>query len=201
MFTIGITGNIGSGKSTVSKILKGLGAKVISADELAHNELKKGAISYKKVISIFGEDILRKGVIDRKKLGQIVFRDAKKLKVLNKIIHPQVIKIIKSEIKRFYKQNNERILVIEVPLLFEVGLDRLVDFTVVVNTKKSIRIKRVQEKLKISKSEILAREAFQLPVQEKIRYADIIIDNSSSNENLRKRVKEIWQRLYQRAKN
>ncbi|MBF0384923.1 MAG: dephospho-CoA kinase [Candidatus Omnitrophica bacterium] len=200
MLVIGITGNIGSGKSTISGFFKKLGAKILDADLLARLELSSTSRSFDKIIKAFGPEIIEKGEIDRKKLAKIVFNNPRRLKKLNGIIHPPVLKAISREIDKHRREKKKHILVIDVPLLFETGLDKKVDYAILVNVRKDEGVKRAARKLGISRSEIIKRAAYQMPIKQKIRYADIIIDNNLSKEKARKRVKEICQKLSLRSR-
>ena len=128
---IGVTGGFGTGKSTVAAMFRKKGATLLDADKIAHNSILPGRPCYKKVLSLFGSDILgRGGRIDRKKLGKIVFADKKKLNLLNSVIHPEVIKEIREEVKK--KSSRRRFYVVDVPLLIESGFSKSVDELVVV---------------------------------------------------------------------
>ncbi|MBU1727086.1 MAG: dephospho-CoA kinase [Candidatus Omnitrophica bacterium] len=185
---LGITGSFGSGKSSVSGIFRSLKAKVIDADQLAHQCLNRGSVSYKKIVRVFGKTILDKDLlIDRKKLARIVFNDRDSLKKLNSIIHPQVVKWIKKDISLA----REGIVVLDVPLLVEAGLKDLADKLIVVNIDKRQQIKRIQAKTKMSREDILRRIACQIPLRKKLRLADFVIDNSGTRQETKKQVEEI----------
>src|SRR5690554_3104871 len=132
---IGLTGGIASGKSTVSSYLEELGAIIIDADKIAKYTLKKGEKAFKGVIDYFGEDILnRDGEINRSKLARIIFNDQKKRKILENITHPIIIKKINKKIEEYQESN--RIIILDAPLLFEVGLDKDVDQSCLVYVDK-----------------------------------------------------------------
>ena len=185
---IGVTGNMGCGKTTVALVFKKLGAEVIDADKLAHEALSFKGPSYKKIINVFGEEILDKSKnIDRRKLSGIVFEDRKLLLKLNRIIHPEVIKQIKKRIAGSKKE----VVVLDVPLLIESGLHKIVDRVVVVKTDLRHQIFRVKNKLSLSESEISKRQSFQLPLREKIRLADFIINNNGTFDKTEQQVEKI----------
>lgn len=140
---IGLTGSFGSGKSTVAKIFKSKGAKVIDADRIAHDCMRKGSPVYSKVVSFFGEGILNKiKEINRPRLGDIVFKNNAHLKKLNNIVHPQVIRKIRNELRRIKKG----VIILDAPLLLEAGLVPAVDKIVVVKLDRDVQIKRLLKK-------------------------------------------------------
>jgi len=185
---IGVTGDIGSGKTTVALVFKKLGADVIDADKLAHEAISSKSPSYKKIIYLFGETVLGKNKqINRRKLGKIVFADRKLLLKLNRIIHPEVIKQIKNRIAGSKKQ----MVVLDVPLLIESGLHKITNKVIVVKTNAPQRIHRIKNKLSLSGSEISKRQGFQLPLREKMRLADFIIDNNGTIDKTKEQVEKI----------
>jgi dephospho-CoA kinase len=190
---LGVTGSFGSGKSTVAGIFKSFGAKIIDADKLAHKSIGPGNPAYKKIIKAFGKDILRKNkIIERRKLAAIVFNNKKLLKKLNNIIHPEVIRTIKSQIKN----SHSKIIVLDVPLLIEAGLRELVDKIIVVKITRIEQIKRIQKKTTLSKTDILKRIKYQIPLRAKARLADFIIDNSGTIGETKKQAVRIRRLLW-----
>jgi dephospho-CoA kinase len=191
MKVIGLTGSFGSGKTFVASIFHSLGAKVIDADKLAHDVIRKPRAEYKRIVKLFGKGILNKqGQIDRKKLGSIVFADKVLLGKLNRIVHPQVIKQIKRSIGNARQSD---VLVIDAPLLLEAGLERLVDKLVVVKCIKERQVKRCQEKFYLQKKQVMQRLANQIPLKKKMNLADLVIDNSGSMSRTRKQVRKAWE--------
>ncbi len=194
-FIIGVSGGFGTGKSTVAGIFKNLGAAVIDADKIAHDLMgsaRPGKEWVKKITFVFGKKILKSGCLDRPKLGKIVFSNSRLLKKLNHIIHPQVIRIIQKEIK----YTPSRLIVIDAPLLIESGLDRTVDMLIVVRASQDKQIKRIQKRSFLSQADILRRIRCQIPLRDKLRLADFIIDNNGSLKKTKKKVREIWRRLW-----
>lgn len=200
MLVVGVTGSLGTGKSTVAGMLARRGAKVISADAIAHALLRpKGGCS-REVLKVFGPGILADRQIDRRKLADIVFKDRKALKVLTGIIHPQVRWEIQKEIVHLKKTAPRSIVVVDVPLLFEAGLNRQMDVTITVKAGRENQLKRSTKGLGISKAEALRRIRAQMPLRKKIRLADIIIDNNATITETQKQVKAIWQKLLQKKR-
>jgi dephospho-CoA kinase len=194
MLVIGLTGGLGSGKSTVAGMFAKLGADVLDADKISHGLLKKGRVSYKKIIRAFGKEVLTGGKIDRRKLAKIVFADKRKLRILEKIIHPQVRKEMEQKLGRL-KRSRRKAVVLDIPLLFESGLKWPVDVTVVVKAKKELQIKRAVKNLNITKLEAQKRIKNQMPLKNKIRLADLTIDNNGSKIKTNEQVKKVWERL------
>jgi len=197
MHTIGLTGGLGTGKSTVSHYFKDCGAIIINADKLVHQELEENGRCYKAIVKIFGEAILTGRYIDRKKLAEIVFNNPKKLKKLESIIHPAVKKRF---IKKLSTWNKNSIVIFEVPLLFESKFDRLVDLTVVVKTNREKQVQRILKNGRLTKSQALLRISAQMPIREKVRRADYTIDNSRTLIHTKKQVEKLWQKIQQEIK-
>lgn len=182
---IGLTGGIASGKTTVSKILKTKGFLIYDADEIAR-EISKEEEVKKELISYFGEQILDKASnIDRKKLKDIVFKDKEKLEELNRIIHPRVYVFFKS-IRE--KNDYKKTIVFDVPLLFESGIDKLCDKILLVLADRELKIKRIIKRDGISKELAEKIIGSQMSDDEKIKKADIIIENNDSIEDLKEQV-------------
>jgi dephospho-CoA kinase len=195
MYILGITGNLGSGKTTVAQMLKRKGARVLDADKIAHQALAAGGACESNVLRSFGKPILKKGRINRKALAQIVFNNSKDLRKLCGMIHPVVIKEIKDEIRQYRLKAYKGFLVIDAPLLFEVGLHKLCDSVVVVRSNLGVQIKRVQKKSQLTKAEILKRIKAQMPIQQKVARADFVINNQENINHTKKQVEELWQEL------
>ena len=188
---IGITGSLGSGKTTVAKMFGRLGAYAIDADKIYHSLIKPRGECYKTIVRHFGRDILGKsGRIDRKKLSRVVFKDKSRLKFLNDITHPEIIK----EIKRIIKSKKEKVVIIDAPLLIESGFYKEVDKIILVANEKKEQIKRAREARGISAREALKRIRMQMPFNKKLAFADFIIDNSGSKTKTLTQVKEIWKK-------
>lgn len=188
MIKIGLTGGVATGKSTVAKILKEKGAELISSDELAHRAMAPGGFAYDGVISEFGpEIILSDGKINRRRLGEIVFNDESARKRLERIIHPIVLKEIKQGLEDYSKQRT-RIVIIEVPLLFEVGWMDLFDYIWVVYAPYERQLQRLMERDQISEIEAIKRIIAQMPLEEKKKLADAVIENNDGLDVLEKQV-------------
>jgi len=196
MMVIGLTGSFGTGKSTAAAKFKKKGAAVLDADQVARQLLK--GVCKKAVVRSFGKYILRNGAIDRRKLGPVVFNNKQALKKLTRIIHPAVIKEFRKKISDYRKGGKVRVVVMDVPLLFESGLDRLADVTITVKAGQKDQIARATKRFKITKPQALKRIKSQMPLSQKIMLSDIIIDNRGSLNNLEHQVNAIWNKLQKR---
>ncbi len=198
MVVIGLTGSLSTGKSTVAQMFKRSGAVVVDADQIVHRHLNQRGAVYRKLIKTFGKQIINKGGMNRKKLAEIVFKDRRKLRTLENILHPMVRLTISRELKKLKK--SKKMVVLDVPLLFESGINRLADISVVVKTKPSTQIKRAMKRLHITRTEALTRIKAQMPLKEKIRRADIIIDNNGTQIKTKEQVKDICQKIHRMKK-
>jgi len=188
---IGLTGGLGTGKSTVAAFFRELGAKVIDADRLAHRCLRKDHSASRRVIREFGSGILdREGRIDRRRLAKEVFGHPKRLERLTRIVHPPVRREIRNWLRR---GGGVRIAV--VPLLFEAGIETWFDKVIVVKASKSTVFTRLRADREMSAEEIELRRLSQLPLREKIARADLTIDNNGSLESTREQASRIWSKL------
>ena len=194
---IGVTGNSGSGKSTVSQILKSFGGYLIDADKIAHEVVFNDKEIYVDLIKNFGTDILKDDSLelDRKKLGDIVFRNRKKLKLLNSITHPHIIRSMINAIKEFYFFRDEyKYIVIDAPLLLETGLDKISNEVWLIEANLKNKIKRLKERDKISHKSIMYRLKNQMPFEKAKKFADIIIQNDGTYDELKDKITQILTR-------
>lgn len=194
MKTIGLTGGIGSGKSTVSRFLAEMGAAVIDTDRLGH-EVLRSAEAREEIVSAVGSELLTpEGIIDRKKLSKAVFGNAEALQKLNQIMHPRIYDNAKARLED-YKRKGIEVVVIEVPLLIEAQWLSLVDEVWVTVAPEGTIIKRLRERTGMSAEEALLRIRSQLPPQERAKFADVIVDTDCGLEALEKRVRQLWRGL------
>ncbi len=200
MKIIGVTGSLGTGKTTVCGILKKLGAVVLDADMIAHEAISRRGEAYKRIVKIFGRGVLNKGKeIDRRQLGGIVFNDRNALKRLCAVIHPVVIRKIRNRIKQITTESPDAVVVLDVPLLVESGMLDMVDNLVVVKSGRMQQIRRCQKSTGLGRGAILARIRSQMPITEKIRFADFVIDNSGELKQTKRKVKSVWEQIQQQA--
>ncbi|MFH1458374.1 MAG: dephospho-CoA kinase [Candidatus Omnitrophota bacterium] len=189
---LGVTGMLGSGKTTVSKIFEAFGAEVIDADSIAHRCLRRDRPAYKKIIRTFGRKILdANGAIQRGKLAEIVFHNKISLQRLNRILHPPIIRIIKKKIEL----SRSKVVILDAPLLLEAGLKTIVEELAVVKIAKAKQLERIKKRDCLSFKSVLGRVKSQISQSQKIRLADFIIDNNGSLKKTKRQVKDIWKRL------
>ena len=187
---IGLTGNIGTGKSTVLQMLAELGAEIIDADKLAHEVIAPDGPAYAAVVEAFGQEILgADGQIDRGKLGDIVFRDPEALARLEALVHPAVL----ARTRELIEQAEAEVIVIEAIKLLESGLARqLCDAVWVVTCRPEQQLARVMAQRGLTETQARLRMEAQPPQEEKIAQADVVIDNSGTIEETRKQVRAAW---------
>lgn len=197
---VGLTGGIGSGKSTAARRFAALGAHVYHADEVARRALDPGAVCYRRVIEAFGPGVVKQdGTIDRKLLGEIIFANEEKRAALNRIVHPHVISELFALANKDLEKNERGIAVFEVPLLFESGMNESMDCNVLVFCNEESRLLRVMERDRLTREQALARMRAQMPEDEKRLLADFTLDNNGDEKNLVCQVDELYKTLQARV--
>lgn len=192
---VGLTGNIGSGKSTVARLLQARGAALIDADALARGATRDPVV-LSRVAAELGEALVKDGALDRAAVAARVFRDPAARGVLNGIVHPWVQRERERRVEQLLAQSTPpKVIVHDIPLLFEVGLEGGFDMVVVVNAPLETRIARVAARSGLSEDEVRARDASQMPLSEKVRRADVVIDNGGDEASLERQVNALWQKL------
>ncbi|MGQ4667436.1 dephospho-CoA kinase [Metabacillus halosaccharovorans] len=180
---IGLTGGIASGKSTVSNMMKKLNIKVVDADKISRDVVEIGKPAYNQIVDVFGVDILQQDhTLDRGKLGALIFSDQKRREQLNKIVHPEVRKEMLRQVEKERKQGS-RAVVLDIPLLFESKLTYMVNKTLLVYVDEQIQLERLMQRNGYTEAEAKLRIQSQLPLKDKRKLADEIIDNNGSLEN------------------
>ncbi|UOR84236.1 dephospho-CoA kinase [Helicobacter pylori] len=189
---IALTGGIGTGKSTTIKILESQGYQILDADKIAHQLLQEHRF---KIAQHFGSDILEKGILNRKKLGVIVFQNANELKWLEDFLHPLIRECMLQ--KAYELEKNHQAYFLDIPLFFEVGGKKCypVSKVVLVYASRVLQIERLLERDKLKEAEILQRLACQMDIEQKRTMSDYIIDNSSSLKDLNKQVERFLKTL------
>ena len=196
VLVLGITGNIASGKSTVSKELAHRGAVVLDADQLAREVVASGSSVLKKVVKLFGTEILQKdGDLDRDRLGQMVFADVKVRAMLNGIIHPEIAKKSIEQLQQLRETTSAPLIVYEAPLLFEVGAETRVDKVLVVKIDEEEQLRRLMVRDRLSEADARQRMNSQMQQEKKIIRADFVIDNSGTLVETQKQVDALWGEL------
>ena len=195
MKVIGLTGGISSGKSTVSQFLAELGAVIIDADKVGHEVFKPDSEAWRQVVAVFGEQIVAtNGQINREKLGEIVFSNSEARSQLNQIMHPRIYDLVKARLEG-YRRQGAGIVVLEAPLLLEAGWTSLVDEVWVTTASEATVLKRLRGKTGLPEKESLARIRSQLPAEKRVKHADVVINTDCSLNELKAKVKELWQEL------
>ncbi|KAL1741659.1 dephospho-CoA kinase-domain-containing protein [Schizophyllum fasciatum] len=196
MLVVGLTGGIATGKSTVSTLLKNANVPVIDADVLARQVVEPGTPGLARIVKAFGPQVLNKdGSLDRKALGEIIFNDAEKRKVLNGIVHPAVRWAMVKAVAAAWL-TGKRVCVVDVPLLIESGIWRYVGQTVVVSCPSDIQLERLMQRDKSTEAAARARINSQMSMPEKVFYADVVLDNSSTPDVLRGQVEDLLRRWH-----
>ena len=188
---LGLTGGIASGKSTVSKKLKELGSYIIDADKISR-EVSDSKEILKKLEGNFGLQIIDSGHLDRKKLRELVFEKKEKRELLNSIMHPVIEKKI---IKEIEENKKEKLIILDVPLLYETKLEYLCDKVLVVSVDEKIQIERLKARDKIEKKMAKKIISTQMPLTEKLKKADIHIENNGNLDELLEKTKMIYTQL------
>lgn len=192
MFRIGLTGGIASGKSTVSDILRAKGAWIIDADKLARQVVEPGQPALKEITVVFGEGVLLpNGQLNRKLLGEIVFADDVKRRLLEDITHPAISRAVDEEINRA-EQAGVAVVVLDVPLLIETGWTTMVDELWVVYVSPETQIERLIKRDGLDRKQALDRIASQMRLQDKLQYANVIIDNNQGLDETTTQVLTAW---------
>ncbi len=186
MTSLGITGGLCAGKTTVAEYFKKVGAEVVDADKIVHRLYRCDKKIRRAVTREFGNAVVTRGMIDRSKLAKIAFGNKRNLKRLCSVVHPAVLKIIKAKIRKAKKS----VIVVDAPLLVETGLYRYVDYVVVVKATRNEQLKRCK-----TKKYFLRRLAAQMPLSEKLAHADFVIDNSRSKKYTEIQVRKIWEKI------
>jgi dephospho-CoA kinase len=187
-FVVGIGGNIGSGKTTLAKIFQKFGAKIIDADKIGWSLLKQSTKEYRKIIHSFGKSILdRNQEINRKKLGEIVFANTKRLHLLNQIIHPALLTKIRQEIRK-----QKGIVILDAALLFNWGLEKKINASILVSATKRLKIER-SRLAGMARKTAEVRLSKQLPEKIMAKRADFVIKNNGTPEDLWNKAEELWQ--------
>ena len=193
---IGVTGGIASGKSSVSRWLISKGYPVIDADIAARKVVEPGMPALEEIKEAFGQDIcFPDGMLDRKKLGSVVFSDSDKLQVLNRIVHPAVRKWMIEETEKAFQQG-AALVFMDIPLLYESKLTRMVEKVILVYVKPEVQLIRLMERDRFTEEEALARIRAQMPIDDKRELADYIVDNNGEFTETEEQLVEILKQLH-----
>jgi len=200
MIVAGLTGGIATGKSTVAAIFEAAGARLIDADRIARDAVRKGAPAYHDTVAHFGEAVLQgDGEIDRKRLAAVIFNDPAEQQALERIVHPQVKQEITRRLDLMRRETPDALVIVDVPLLFESGMDRGLAAAIVVYVPEQIQLERLMARDALTQPEALARIRAQMPIEKKKSLATLVIDNSGSLERTRDQTLEVYRRLSQQG--
>ena len=196
MILVGLTGGIATGKSTVAEMFNDKGAVIVDADVIAREVVLKGTPAWEKIRAEFGDEVLLDdGEIDRDKLGDIIFSDTEKKDLLNSIVHPAVFEKMGERIKKVEEEMPDALVMLDVPLLIESGMQSGFSNVVLVYVTEDIQVKRLMARDGYSEKDAFARIRSQMPIDEKKDKVDIVIDNSKDLEHTRRQVLDIYNRL------
>ena len=192
----GLTGSMGSGKTTVAKFFKTLGAYVLDADEICRSLVEPGKPAWREMVDLLGKGIMSDDqTLDRQKIADIVFRDSKKKKALESILHPRVMEEEQVIYKDILKKDPGALVIIDAALLIESENYRKVDKVIVVACDEETQLSRIMEKNMFSREDAQRRLQQQMPLEEKIKFADYVIYNDSELSELKKKVEELFREL------
>jgi dephospho-CoA kinase len=196
MLRVGLTGSIGVGKSFVTSVFAELGCRVLDADRTAREVVAAGSPGLRAVVEAFGTEILQAdGTLDRARLGAIVFADEAKRLLLNSILHPFIIAAQDEQLQKWEAEDASGIAVVDAALMIESGGYKRFDKLIVVHCRPEIQLERLMARNAISREEAARRIRAQMPQEEKMRYADFLIDSSDGFDDARRRTREVYEEL------
>lgn len=200
MILVGLTGGVATGKSTVAAMFGRCGAIVIDADQLARQVVEPGKPAWRDIVRTFGPRILHPDrTLDRQALADIVFKSPRKLRRLECIVHPRVARLQSRLTRTIAERQPDAVVIYEVPLLFEAGVDKRVDEIIVVTADRRTQIERLARRTGLSRAEILRRIRSQMPLAQKRRRADVVLDGTLPLPRLGRLVARVYGRLQERA--
>ena len=196
MILVGLTGGVATGKSTVAKMFKQCGAIVIDADELAHEVVKPGKPAWREIVASFGKTVLNQDrSLNRQALGSIVFRNPEKRRQLERIIHPRVAREQARLTKQAARTDPKAVVIYDVPLLFEAGIDKRVDRTIVVTANRKTQMARLKKRNGLSQAEAIRRIRSQMPLAKKIQRANHVLNGTLPRPSLGQQVSLLLKNL------
>lgn len=195
MLLVGLTGGIGSGKSTFAALLAERGAQIVDADVLGHEAIRPGRRAWQAIVDQFGDEVLAAGSmeIDRTRLGEIVFSDDRKRAALNAIVHPEIFRAIADRLDRL--RSTDAIVVLDAALVVETGLDKSCDVVIVVSSGREARVGRLRRTRGMSIEQITARMAAQTEPDELLERGDLVVENDGSLDDLAREADRVWAQL------
>ncbi len=198
---VAVTGGMGTGQSTVCHFLEKMGVKTINADEVAKQEIENNKEIQTELKKSFGKKIFfRNGKLNRKLLARIAFADESKTQQLNRIVHPQMVSRIVDLIEQARESDKYSIIAVDAALIYELNLEHMFDAVVVVSSRMSNRIERIQKRDKLSEKEIVDRIKQQIPIGDKLKWADLVVHNNGNLQQLERRSKGLYKKLEELVK-
>lgn len=196
MVVAGLTGGIATGKSTVAAIFEKAGARLIDADRIAREAVRKDSPAYREIVAHFGAEVLQEnGELDRKRLAAVIFGDLGEQRALERIVHPRVKEEIDLGIERVRQQAPDALLIVDIPLLYEAGMQQGLDAVIVVYAPENLQIERLMARDGLTRPAAVARIRAQMPIESKRALATYLIDNSGSMESTRAETLEVYRQL------
>jgi dephospho-CoA kinase len=196
MILVGLTGGVATGKTTVAKMFQRCGAVVIDADVLAREVVKPAKPAWREIVRTFGNGVLNPDrTIDRRALGAIVFHDKAKLRLLERIVHPRVAREQARLTRQAVRKDPRAVIIYDVPLLFEAGIDKRVDRVIVVTADRETQIARLKKRNRLARADALRRIRNQMPLAEKMRRADFVLPGTLTPASLRQAVRSVMDAL------
>ena len=196
MLKVGLTGGIGSGKSTASRYFESLGAFVLDADEEAKKLITSNETVQHELISEFGTDIIDgTGRVDKNKLSRVAFQDEDHQQRLNSVVHPYIFNLIDKEFNRVFNDKKHGVFIVDAALIYETGFDAHLDYVIVVTAHLKNRMERALGRKTLSREEILKRVGFQWPEEEKVNMADFVVHNDGTETELQKNIESLIKKL------
>ena len=196
MLKVGLTGGIGSGKSTASRYFESLGAFVLDADEEAKKMITSNETVQHELISEFGTDIIDgTGRVDKNKLSRVAFQDEDHQQRLNSVVHPYIFNLIDKEFNRVFNDKKHGVFIVDAALIYETGFDAHLDYVIVVTAHLKNRMERALGRETLSREEILKRVGFQWPEEEKVNMADFVVHNDGTEAELQKKIESLIKKL------
>jgi dephospho-CoA kinase len=200
VFKVAVTGGAGSGKSSVCNRLKELGITIISSDVLAREAVAPGSTAHKKILNYFGEKVvLSDGKLNRQILRRIIVNDGAARRSLERFIHPEITKLMKRKIAQA-EQHGDRVIAVEVPLLFELGMEKQFDIIVVVSADPKVRVKRLMNRDNVSREDAEELLSVQMPDQEKVKRGGVVLSNTGSAKQLISSVDRFYEKFLKNTK-
>jgi len=196
MLLIGVTGGIACGKTEVSKVFQKKGATILSGDQIGKEVVEKNRKVLKELVNIFGQNILNKNhTLNRRKLGKIAFASKKSKDLLNRIVHPYLLRELRKRINNSRRKRDKEVIVIDAALIVEWGLQKELDYLIFVESRREDKIRRLQKEKGYSRREALDRIKSQLPEKTKKRLADFVIKNDEGLKELKEKAESVWESI------